>query len=118
MTKHLLVALSVLAVLSGTAAQANEIINVTPVQAKITEDGKQVIEMPDKKTTSRRRMLVDFGLFGAGVHVGWMKPRNIDLRNQKLGNGGETVEVKKRRGVGYPIFNMSAGSHALGLGTK
>ncbi|HEY9792526.1 MAG TPA: hypothetical protein V6D22_19150 [Candidatus Obscuribacterales bacterium] len=98
----------------GSAVCANELVNITPIEPTVGENGQRVISMPDKKKTSRRRMLFDFGLFGAGVHVGWLKPKNAVLQE---GDGGETV-VKHRRGVGMPIFNVSAGTHALGLGTK
>lgn len=117
MFTRIFLALSVISLVSAGSVSAAEYVNVTPVEAKVTEDGKRIIEMPDKKKTSRRRMLVDFGLFGAGVHVGWLKPKNMDVQQQEEGNGGE-VKVVKRHGFGRPIFNVSAGSHALGLGTK
>src|SRR4051812_27488503 len=108
MTQRILLMLSVLALVSGSAASATEYVNVTPIEPKVGDNGQRIIEMPDKKTTSRRRMLVDFGLFGAGVHVGWLKPKGADIQQ---GNGGE-VSVKRRHGVGMPIFNVSAGTHA------
>src|SRR5438552_15439017 len=99
-------ALCLAGLFAGSAVSANEIINYTPVTAKV-EDGKKVIEMPDRRTTSRRRMLVDFGLFGAGVHVGWMKSKNANVVAAQECNGDATV--KQRRGIGYPILNLSAG---------
>jgi hypothetical protein len=36
----------------------------------------------------------------------------------QTGNGGEVTTVRQRHGIGMPIFNLSAGTHALGLGTK
>jgi hypothetical protein len=62
----------------------------------------QVLEMPARK--SRKRMLVDFGLFGCGIHVGWMKPKS-----------SISPDVNDK-GLGKPIFNVSAGTHALGIG--
>jgi hypothetical protein len=115
--KKIVLALSLIAIASGDAAIAGEIVNVTQVIPTIDENGKQVIDVPDKKATRRRRMLVDFGLFGAGIHIGWMKPKNYNGDIQQAGNGGEAQEPK-RGGMGYPIFNLSAGSHAFGLGTK
>jgi hypothetical protein len=114
--KKTVLSLSLIAFFSGSSAWgANEIINYTPVTPGVGANGERVIAMPDKKTVTRRRMLFDFGLFGAGIHVGWLKPRNMDVRTA---DGGEIVTVRKRHGIGSPIFNVSAGTHALGLGTK
>lgn len=113
--KKMLLALSLMALTTtGSAFAAQDIINYTQVQPTVAEDGKRVVSLPDRKKTSRRRMLVDFGLFGAGVHIGWMKPRNVDVQQ---GNGGDAAVIKRRHGFGGPIFNVSAGTHALGLGT-
>jgi hypothetical protein len=115
--KKTLVALSFAAILLGcgcSAVSANELVNVTPIEPTVGENGQRIINMPDRKKTSRRRMLFDFGMFGAGVHVGWLKPKSAVLQE---GDGGETT-VKHRRGFGMPIFNVSAGTHALGLGTR
>ena len=133
--KKILLALGLLASISSTSAFAGEIVNFTEVKPTIKDDGKSAIVLPDKKKTSRRRMLFDFGLFGAGLHVGWLKPKNMDVTDSKTmvttgggnaGNGGDekqaemhTMEIKRHRlhGVGWPIFNVSAGKYAVGLGT-
>ncbi len=112
--KQFLIALSI-AMFFGGAAQAKEIINYTQVTPTAAEDGSRVVQMPDRKATSRRRMLVDLGLFGAGIHIGWLKPKNVELQAQ---DGSEQYTIKRRRGFGMPILNVSAGTYAVGLGTK
>lgn len=99
-------------VLIGTKAFAGDIINYTPVTATTGPDGSRVIEMPSRDKTYRRRMLFDFGLFGAGVHVGWLKPRSAQVAEDG------TVSSRHWWAVGSPILNVSAGTHAIGLGTR
>jgi hypothetical protein len=133
--KKIFLALGVCAYLAGAQAYAGEIVNFTEVKPTVNDDGKSVIVLPDKKKTSRRRMLFDFGLFGAGLHVGWMKPKNLDVvetsqpattSGAATGNGGgdgdkvieKTIEIKRHKHrIGTPIFNVSAGKFAVGLGT-
>ena len=74
--KKLFLALGLVLFIGGSEALAGEIVNYTQVQPVINAEGKEVIQMPDRKSTLRRRMLFDFGLFGAGIHVGWLKPKN------------------------------------------
>jgi len=92
-------------------AMAEDIINYTAVTSEVAADGSRIVQVPPRDQTRRRRMLIDFGLFGAGIHVGWLKPRNMDLQ-------AEGDAAPRRFAVGTPIFNVSAGTHAFGLGTR
>lgn len=105
--KNLVLALSLMTLLSGSAVFAdtittNDVVNTSATT--VTTDQKPIVlDVPAHKT--RKRLLFSFGLFGMGMRMGWMKPK-----------GYENPETA--HGIGYPILNVSAGHHAFGLGTK
>ena len=100
--KKILLATLLIALTAGNAALAKhhsqDQVTSTQIQEGTSGAPPTVLDVPAPK--SRRHMLFSFGLFGMGVHMGWMK------RNPEVAQGG-----------GYPILNFSAGTHALGLGT-
>ncbi len=106
--RQLTVLTLVLCSLNAAPALAEDIVNYTMVPTTVGEDGSRIVEMPAVSQTRRRRMLVDLGLFGAGIHIGWLKPRNAEPVPGACGGWG----------FGSPVFNVSAGTHAIGLGTK
>jgi hypothetical protein len=105
--KKIVLALAAITFIAGSSVYAQTNTESTTVAAPVSagaaaDASKQVLDMPAHR--SRKRMLVDFGLFGCGVHVGWMKPKSA--LNQDVSD----------RHIGKPIFNVSAGTHAVGVG--
>jgi len=97
--RKIILAMGLVAVVTGSSAIAAE--TETAVQSAVaaaTTSEPLSLEMP--KVQSRRKMLVQFGLFGTGFHLGWKK-RSADSR-----------------GVGSPIMFTSVGQKAFGIGTK
>ena len=117
MTKKFMVAAGLLVITSSMHASAfplfhrnsaKETVTTSSVSSETTSDGKLKVSLPPRQ--SRRRMLVDFGLLGMGVHVGWLKP--------KTAPSADLADAPQYQGHGNPIFNVSAGTHALGIGTN
>lgn len=110
--KKTAIALASLAIVMGSAVNAQVESTTKTVTVPATEateaaqiaGQKVVVDMPVPE--SRRRMLIDCGLFGMGIHVGWMKPKSAI-----------NAQVSDHH-IGMPIFNVSAGTKALGVGTK
>lgn len=97
--RKMILAMGFVALVTGSSAiAADTAVVVQPSACASTCSDPIRLDMPVAQ--SRRKMLFQFGLFGAGFHFGWKRPK-ADCR-----------------GVGSPILFTSVGQRTLGFGTR
>ncbi len=96
--RKIILAMGLVAIVTGSSAIAAETaVVVQPSTCAATCSDPIRLDMP--AVQSRRKMLFQFGLFGAGFHFGWKRKTDC-------------------RGVGSPILFTSVGQRTLGFGTR